>query len=389
MEKVANFVTELEITEAVRKIVRNSDLSQITVRVVRNDIIENFGERLGPMQDRIKTVVRAALDVVLNEKSPREGPGDVSIREEVIDPTSAQNIIVQRENEKCEPTEMKMNHLNQESITSGVKIEEQPTAEISTKKRDGIDVPGKEVIPDKKVTLNGEKLEEVVFKTDPVDSAKEGSMMKESTDNSDKRRRRRRMSIIDEEESDDEDENDKDADFEPGVEMEDAVKPTQQTVNAKKRRGRPPGNKKALKQKVLIDEEILDGDKTDKLGQLDEASVGDDDDDEPIAKRRRKRTSSSTESSEEKHLKKYLSIARSIGYRVPPIRFRGKSTIAEKREAVINYLREKGFNILDKANTTPQGIERFRRKADQEKELAGLDTRFVLNFALFLDLFHD
>ncbi len=81
----------------------------------------------------------------------------------------------------------------------------------------------------------------------------------------------------------------------------------------------------------------------------------------------------------ERQVKRFMSVARQIGRPVPLALMRNKST-SEKREAVVAFLKEKGFDVLDSSNMNKRTIEQFRKKVDREKELAELDTRYVSFF---------
>eukprot|EP00171_Calliarthron_tuberculosum_P020580 IDg20580t1 len=132
MEKAGDNVTELEITEAVRKIVHNSDLSQITERLVRNDIIETFGKRLGPMQDRIKTIVRAALNVVLNEKGENRGPVTIPKNNKIIEPSKAHSFL-----EIDEAKSNQIPNLNDNQTTKTIEFKRNPTDLVNLSSRGG------------------------------------------------------------------------------------------------------------------------------------------------------------------------------------------------------------------------------------------------------------
>lgn len=90
---------------------------------------------------------------------------------------------------------------------------------------------------------------------------------------------------------------------------------------------------------------------------------------------KRKRSNSSGLKTE-KHLEKLRSVCRQLGCPAPPMRLRNKSVL-EKCAAILEHLEDKGVQVANPASLTAREIQRHRARLERDKELAGLDTRFV------------
>lgn len=78
----------------------------------------------------------------------------------------------------------------------------------------------------------------------------------------------------------------------------------------------------------------------------------------------------------EKYLGKLRSLAKQLGIPVPPSRYRGTTT-EEKSSNILAFFVSKGFKMEDPTRMTRDEIAGHRKRLEQEKELDGLDVRYV------------
>lgn len=98
----------------------------------------------------------------------------------------------------------------------------------------------------------------------------------------------------------------------------------------------------------------------------------------PPAVRRRGRSSMSkvAHARLEARLKRLLGVCRQLRCPVPPSRLKNRS-VEEKADAVVEFLEGKGVKVTDPAKMTKTDILEHRNRIEHEKELDGLDARYV------------
>lgn len=124
------------------------------------------------------------------------------------------------------------------------------------------------------------------------------------------------------------------------------------------------------------------------------------------AKARRKKASSATVSKRQRvvarrqrtapnsraarRLRKLINLCRKLGCTAPPSKLRGKGD-EEKYNNVLSHLHSRGVDDPDPLRMTPNEIEKHRKRIARDKEMEGLDVRYVaqnLNYCTNLTLHH-
>lgn len=103
--------------------------------------------------------------------------------------------------------------------------------------------------------------------------------------------------------------------------------------------------------------------------------------------KRRKSSNSKTPSGKVgKQFAKLLQICRALGQPVPPSRLKNKNTV-DKCASVVQFLVSKGIDKANPALLTRKEIAQHRARLEKEKELEGLDTKYVFLHVLCITNF--
>jgi len=414
--------TEKEVIDAIQKMAREGDRSKMTNRTVANDILQMFGQRLGPMKDRIKVVVRSELNAFLEseaaadvegatEEKPSQVVKDIHSSEKVMESAAP---AIGNTNTQAENPAAVVSGLVPKEKTVHINLKPKDEAEAGDpNKKEATTEPGegedakeeggaagnpaevnKGAAEETKEAMKDDKDAETVVKEakdkDEKKPDKSGDVKVEKKTEGDEKE--------DGEDGDDEESKDdkEDSDFKADEDEEEVA------VKKKRGRGRPKKVQPKL-ETVGSGEESKDNNEDSDFAADEEEEVvekkkrgrprkvqaklesdgSDEEDEEPARVKRRKKSKASTKSAKdltpvEKQLKKYMKLCRDLGCNFPAIRFRGISDPKEKRDMVVEYLSGKGVDVV-KGNLTVSSVRSLRKKFADEKELALLDTANIIS----------
>lgn len=322
-------ITQNEMESLVRRILDGADLSKTTGKIVRERVIKEIGERAGPDMRALKHSIRDALKNVLNGHA-----------QEISQPAQQPSPVSKPNSDK--------------GIANGNQVK-RDVGKHGTKTKSSAAAAGGHA------ALAGTAAQ------DSVDENEHPSVqMKKSEPTVPMQRKRRARTVVDEDEDDeniDETVHDDDEAFDNGV-GGSKLDPKSEKAESRPRPAKTGSSVSHLNQSPSIQ----------TIGANSRKVVAPTSTPRP-AKRSRPNTSA------ERRLEKLRSICRQLGSMTPPARMRGKS-VPDKCTAVLEYLRQKGIEDPDPTSLTRKEVAVHRARLEQEKELAGLDTRFVSSFFL-------
>lgn len=318
-----------EMIALVRRILDGADLSQTTGKIVRQKVLEELGDRAGSDQRAIKRSVRDALNIVLQ--------GTASSSSTAAQPSAPSAKREKRENETGqEPEKAHENGINGVARAKGqVKgkvaiVAELPAVPVDASEHDA-----------------------------DVEDEEGDSQVREAKARRMSGKKRRLRTVIDEDDDDD--------DFDPDA---DEAKPS--PPRARKIRAVTPSPSRPKKPSDMLSSPA----RSKKTASPSSSPA------RPARRVRPAKRSRSDLFTSEKHLEKLRSVCKQVGCTAPPSLTRGK-TVPEKCAAVVDYLRQKGVDAPNPTLLTRKEIAVHRARLEQEKELAGLDTRCVYPYFLF------
>lgn len=405
-----NMVSQTEMVRLVTRILEGADLSQITGRIVRERVRDELGERAGNNLHAFKKSIRDALKTVLSSKNTpsaqenyedphpdqafakgpkvgkkqidqsgkrdalvkedagEKGKGHVSISEDP-DKNRVEDALAANDAEKKggggAPADEDAIEKDEDNATAGEAAGEKsrddtpaiPKISEDGKRRDGFEAE----------TKNAIKGDDANAGTAPVGGDDTTQELKAQSHAGGALAKK---------------ELDRDVD---NKEEDGKMHCSEQRISLKK------GNKRRLKLLAEDEEDINSNDESSsqlnangdaqvatkisrKAQNIDQSGVG-------VKHAKRKRSNSSGLKTEN-HLEKLRSVCKQLGCPIPPMRQRNK-TVPEKCAAAIEHLYAKGVHVPDPTLLTRKEIQKHRARLEQEKELAGLDTRFVC-FSLYV-----
>lgn len=397
-------ISQTEMVQLVTRILDDADLSQFNGRIVREKVTEALGERAGNDPRALKRSIRDAIATVLSTKltssAQKEHEGNLSsgvpAEEKEVDEKqadlSAKHAVLMREHtvEKGEgdmPISEDADENGERDALAAKDAEERNGGNAPVKvdaiERSGGDATAEEV-PDKKCDEDVPGVPNVTQAEEPGDE-------------------------VDAETKDIGDEIDDDADYVPFDDRDIAAEPWTQLRSeeaAAKVESDQDADDKEEKEDVYCSEQRISRKKGKKrrLEVMAEDEEDENTNDEPssslnannnlrVARNKngkgrkpdqsganvepvKRKRSSSSGLKTENHLEKLRSICKQLGCPVPPMRLRNKS-VSEKCAAVLEYLYGKGVHVPNPTLLTRKEIQKHRSRLEREKELAGLDTRFV------------
>lgn len=333
-----------EMIALVRQILDGADLSQTTGKIVRQKVLDELGERAGPDMRALKRSIRNALSVVL---SGQTGSSGSSSR-----PSQPPEL-----KDKAEPKDKASGQEPKEEVDNGRNGAAPDKSAVDAAGGSGA-LPSLGPVDASEHDADDEDEDGSV----PVEEAKARRM-------SGKKRRSR--SVVHEEDDEDDD------DFNPDM---GATNPSPSRLTKMSDLTPSPSRPRMCSEitpSPSLPKHSYDITPSPSRPKMPGISSS------PSPARPVKRSRSQLLTSE-KHLEKLRSVCKQLGCMAPPSRMRGK-TVPEKCAAVVEYLLQKGVDVPNPTLLTRKEIAVHRARLEQEKELAGLDTRCVCRCLMFID----
>lgn len=315
MANTDELVTEAEVVASIHKLVKEGDPAKLTNRTLMNDIEEMFGKRLGPLQERLKNIVRMQTKAIADNPDLLNGKEDTGATTEKTEDNGS--VVEAKEKEPSavvkEPSLVEQKEQKEEANgEAGAKDDKKEDAESDPK--DG-------------------KADE------DVEGGTKSKIEKESEKGSD-----------DKDKTGNEDEDDEDEEFK--VDDEDGDDEDEGTTTKKRRKS------SSVKEEYDSDEEPIVATKR---------------------RAKRTSTKEKVKlTAAEADVKKYLKLCRELGCRFPVGKFKGVTEAKEKRKLLVAFLEEKGVDVKGERMTQGK-IRKVRKRLDRDKELAGLDTDNIIS----------
>lgn len=329
-----------EIVAIVRGILDGADLSQTTGKIVRQKVLDELGERAGPDMRALKRSIRTALSVVLASQTVSSGSSS----------------------KPAQPPEP-----NEKAESKDDPVEPKPKVEL--------DNGGNGAAPDKGADNAGDG-PNAATSLGPADASEhdadvedeEGSVqVQEAKVHHMSGKKRRSRTVMDEGD-----------DFDPDA---GATNPSSSRLT--KKDDLTPTPSRPRMSSDITSSPSLPKHTRDFTPSPSRSKKTPEISPTPSPARPTKRSRSQLLTSE-KHLEKLRSVCKQLGCMAPPSRMRGK-TVPEKCAAVVEYLLQKGVDVPNPTLLTRKEITVHRARLEQEKELAGLDTRCVRPCFMFSD----